>query len=300
LFGIGIEGLTVLDDEERPPIQFLSRFGNGMVGAQAADVKSRDSQGTETVFDCAAFLKASAPSAEAKAFQTAELNLKKLVPSAGKGVVAGAGIRYRGKSNYLVYAEPGWKINLKFHNKPVHRFESKPYRDPLSVVVYSPTLAVVGRVDVPFDKVAEYTLEAGERGVYRFEADAKMQTLCVETDAHGGVMAGETLNVFGCEGRLYFQVPAGVKEIKIEAGGAPREASTVFLLNPEGKEVDSGVKLEGSKILRYARQDDSKPEIWSIKFSAAKLFLRIGAPLLPIFSSDPANLLLAGTGAQTK
>ena len=109
-------------------------------------------------------------------------------------------------------------------------------------------------------------------------------------------MAGETLNVFGCSNRLYFYIPAGVKNILIEAGGSPRESSSVSLLNPEGNEVDSGIKLEGCKVLKFLRTDDSKAEIWSIKFSAAKLFLRIGAPLPPLFYSDPADALVPKAG----
>jgi len=37
--------------------------------------------------------------------------------------------------------------------------------------------------------------------------------------------------------------------------------------------------------------DDSEAEIWSLRFKAAKLFLRLGAPLVPILSSDPASIL---------
>ena len=53
-------------------------------------------------------------------------------------------------------------------------------------------------------------------------------------------------------------------------------------------------KIKGSTILQATRTDGSGPEIWSIRFKAAKLFLRIGAPLTPILSSDPATPLVAG------
>ncbi len=184
--------------------------------------------------------------------------------------------------------------DINFTNKPVHRYEGKPYRAPLEVVVWCPTRTQVDKFGIPFDDIAEYTLAAAETGVYRFEIDARMQTVSIETDAPGQAVtpAAESLYLFGCSGQLYFHVPAAVKQIKIEAGGSPSENSSVFLLDPKGKEVDSGVRLDGSKILEYIRPDASRAEVWSIKFTASKLFLRVAAPLLPLFSSDPANLLV--------
>lgn len=293
--GLRIEGLTVIDDDaSRAPIKFISRFGNGIVDAVASGVRVRTSAGVASPFDGAAFLKTSAPSPEAKAFQTLPLELKSLRPVAEQGKTAGQRIRFREKVDFLQWARAGQKIHIKFTNKPVHRYEGKPYRAPLEVVVWCPTRTQVDKFGIPFDDIAEYTLAAAETGVYRFEIDARMQTVSIETDAPGQAVtpAAESLYLFGCSGQLYFHVPAAVKQIKIEAGGSPSENSSVFLLDPKGKEVDSGVRLDGSKILEYIRPDASRAEVWSIKFTASKLFLRVAAPLLPLFSSDPANLLV--------
>lgn len=293
IHGIRIEGLTVIDDRDRPPINFISRFGNGLVGAVVRDVKTVRSDGTEIPFDSERFIAESAPDPAAREFMTLPLDMKELRPAGDKGTIAGGGIRYREKTDFLQYAEPGQEIGIRFTNRPVHRFESPPYRNPLEVRVYNPDGMMIDDFGIPFDESVEYRLLGGEPGVYRFAVDARMQTVTVESGAPGqGVAASETLYILGCTGRLYFHVPEGAEDIRIDAGGSPREASTVYLLDPAGNEVDSGIRMEGSKILSHRRADASRGEVWSIRFTASKLYLRIGAPLVPVFSSAPENILV--------
>lgn len=293
--GLRIEDLTVIDDQARPPIRFISRFSNGLADPVVRGVKTRNSAGAETPFDCAAFVRHSAPLPPDKAFRTLPVNLDTLHPVAAGGRAAGTNIRFRQKSEFLQWAKAGQRIVLTLTNKPVHSYNLKAYRAPSEVVVWCPSRAVVGRFGIPFDGSIDYTLDAAETGIYRLEIDARVQTACVKSDAPGQAFwAAEPLYVFGSSGRLYFHVPAGAKDVRIEAGGSPHEASTVFLLDAQGKRVDAGVKLEGSRILQATRPDRSPAETWSIQFTAAKLYLRIGAPLLPLFSSDPENLLVGG------
>ncbi len=294
IHGVTIEGLTVIDDRDRPPINFISRFGNGLAGAVVRDVKTVRSDGTEIPFDSEKFIAESAPDPAARDFMTLPLDMKALKPAGDAGRIAGGEIRYREKTDFLQYAEPGQKISIRFTNSPVHRFEGPAYRNPLEVSVYNPDGMLIDDFGIPFDESIEYELLGGEPGVYRFAINARMQTVTVETDAPGqGVAASETLYILGCSGRLYFHVPAGVEDIRIDAGGSPREASTVYLLDSDGNEVDSGVRMEGSKILSHRRADASMDEVWSIRFTASKLYLRIGAPLVPVFSSAPENILIA-------
>ncbi len=294
IHGVRIEGLTVIDDRDRPPIKFISRFGNGLVGAVVRDVRTVRSDGTEIQFDSAKFIAESAPDPAARAFRTLAVDQRGLKPARDEGISAGGGIRYRERTDFLQYAEQGQKIKIRFTNRPVHRFEGPAWRNPLEVKVFNPVGMLIDSFGIPFDESVEYELTGGEPGVYRFEMDARMQTISVETNAPGhGVAAAETLYLLGCSGRLYFHVPAGVEDIRIDAGGSPREASTVYLLDPEGNEVDAGIRMEGSRILSYRRADASRDEVWSIRFTASKLYLRIGAPLAPVFSTAPENILVA-------
>ncbi len=291
--GLVIKNLKVIDDENRPPIVFTSRYGNGLVSPVIENISAKTSKGETIPFDIPAFIKKAAPDPLAQKFRVETPDFKILAPAFPKGKKAGGQLRFREKSEYVVYANPGDMIRIRFTNKPVHRYEGKAYRDPLAVTLHSPTINNIARLEVPFDGELDYTLKAEEKGVYRFSMDARSQTLSVESDAPGQAMrADEKLYVFGCSGILYFAVPPGVKEVFVELNGSPREPASGWLYNPKGELVDSGVNMDGGKILVGKRSDDSKFEVWALRIAVAKSWIRLGAPLMPLLSTDPANLLV--------
>ncbi|MFA6928755.1 MAG: right-handed parallel beta-helix repeat-containing protein [Lentisphaeria bacterium] len=288
VYGIEIRNLTVLDDQDRAPIIFYSKYGNALIDPVVENVIVKNSKGESKAFDCAKFIRESAPDPVAKAFQVAVMDRANFVPNSANGEVAGEQIRFRGNTDYFVYARAGSKINIRFTNVIVHAFDSKP----LEVTLSTPTVPNVKRLEIPFKDSLDYTLEAGETGIYKFAIAARVQTVKVSCSAPGQVFSSsEKLYVFGCSGTLYFMVPAGVKTVQLEAGGVLREASDAWLLDPSGKVVAAGLRLAGSKILSAERADPGKSEIWGVKFNASKLFLRLGAPIVQIFSTSPANLL---------
>ena len=291
--GLEISNLTVLDDLPRDPILFESRYGNGLIRPRIGTVTVRNSKGESRGFDPAELIRKSAPDPLAKSFRVLPVDRKCLAPVSAKKVFGNETIRLRGKNEFLVAAKAGDLIRLKFINRPVHRYEGKSYRDPLEIVLDTPTLDGQKRLYVPFDGVLDYTLDAQENGIYRFRMDARSQTLSILSDAPGQAFpAGEKLYVFGCGGEFYFAVPAGVKEVKVEMNGAPREESTVELVDPSGRTVDKAERFGGGKILVGKRSDDSRFEVWKIRFGASKLWLRLGAPLVPLFSTAPEHLLV--------
>ncbi|OQA81732.1 MAG: hypothetical protein BWY31_03693 [Lentisphaerae bacterium ADurb.Bin242] len=291
--GLVVRNLKVIDDEKRPPIVFTSRYGNGLVNPVIENVTAKTSKGETIPFDIPAFIKKAAPDPLAQKFRVETPDFKTLLPAFPKGKKAGGQLRFREKSEYIVYANPGDVIGIRFTNKPVHRYEGRNYRDPLAVTLHSPTIDNIARLEVPFDGVLDYTLKAQEKGVYRFSMDARTQTLSVESDAPGqAIRADEKLYIFGCSGILYFAVPPGVKEVLVELNGSPREPASGWLYNAKGEVVDSGVKMDGGKILVGKRSDDSKFEVWALRVAVAKSWVRLGAPLVPLFSTAPANLLV--------
>ncbi len=285
--GLRIEGLTVIeDDTNRPPIKFIPRLSNGLLDPVVARVRVRNSAGEESAFDGEAFVRASAPLPPDRAFQTRPLDLGALKPLGAQGKRAGEGLRVRRQFEFLQWARAGQTLSIAFTNRPVHRYAGPRYSGPLKVAVWAPSRTVVAEFGIPFDGGTNFVLDARETGIYRFEIDARMQTAGVVSGAPGhGLAAAESLYLFGCSGRLYFYVPAGIRDIRIEAAGA-----TFALLDPDGNPVDSVVNHEGSKILHAVRPDVSRGEVWSVRFTGTT-YLRVGAPLAPVLSTDPANVL---------
>ena len=287
-----IRNLTVIDDENRPPMVFTSRYGNGLVNPVIENITIQNSKGVKRSFDIAKFIAKAKPDPMAQRFNVVLPDFKKVVPISPEGKMSGGTLRFREKSEFVLYAEPGQTIPVTFINRPVHRYQSPSYRNPLTVTVHSPTINEIDRFGVPFDKTFTYNLKAGEKGVYRFSMDARSQTLSIKTSAPHAFRADEKLYVFGSSGIFYFAVPAGVKEVMVELNGSPREPASGYLYNAEGKIVASGVKLEGGKILAAKRSDANKFEIWALQLAVAKSWVRLGAPLLPLLSPDPANILI--------
>ncbi len=289
LYGIEIVGLTVVENDiARDPVVFNSRYGNSLVNPIVKDVAVKTATGETRPFDAAKFIRDSAPNPEAKAFKLKLMDKRTFTAVAKKGQWAGAGIRFRNTTDYYVNARVGDRIPIKFTNRIVHAFDDKP----LEIIVSTPTVPNVQRLKLPFKQSLEYTLEAKEDGNYKFEIQARGQTVTVECAAPGQALSSsEKLYVFGCSGRLYFAVPPGTKKVVVEAGGSLREESDCALLDPSGTIVAEAKRLAGSKLLSAERVDAAKPEVWSVEFNASKLFLRLGDPIPFLFSTSPTNVM---------
>ena len=289
LYGIEIRNLTVIDDQDRAPVLFNSKYGNALIQPVVENVVVKNSKGEEKKFDCAKFIRESAPDPAAKAFQIAVMDRANFLPVSGKGENAGDSIRFRGNTDYYVFAKAGSRIPIRFTNEIVHAYDNKP----LEIVLSTPTVPNVKTLAVPYKGSLDYTLEAQENGIYKFAVAARGQTVKVSCSAPGQAFSSsDKLYVFGCSGTLYFAVPAGTKTVRVEAGGSLREESDAALVDPSGKVVAEARRLAGSKILSAERKDPSLYEVWSVRFNASKLFLRLGSPVVQIFSTSPLNLLV--------
>ncbi len=287
--GIEIDNLTVIDDQDRPPIVFSSRYANALVNPKITRVVRQNSQGETWPFDVDAFVRASAPNPEAKAMRVAAVERGLYRPAFPKGEPAGANIRFRGSFDYYVHARPGDAIDIDFTYQHVHAFHQKP----IPVVMSTPTVPNAVRFNIPYDEPHRFQLRAEELGVYKFEVNAGIQTVRIACAAPGqGVASSDRLYLFGCSGTLFFAVPAGAEKVLVEVSGSLREESSAWLQNQHGDVVDSGLRLAGGKLLTANRAQPGQPEIWSLRFNASKLFVRLAAPCLPILATAPANLLV--------
>src|SRR5690606_648885 len=94
------------------------------------------------------------------------------------------------------------------------------------------------------------------------------------------------------EGRVYFQVPAGVKDVTLSVFS---DASVdVALLNAQGQEVERHNQISGTQLFTAQRSDASQSEIWSLDISHAvwAAAIKMYAPLVPVISTNPQTLLL--------
>ena len=95
-------------------------------------------------------------------------------------------------------------------------------------------------------------------------------------------------------GKVFFQVPRGIKNIKIEIGGEENEPLSASLLDPQNTVVASLSNVTASKLLSFTRTDSSVSEIWAIEFSNSQedSFIRMGEGLDTVLSDRPEYLPL--------
>ncbi|MBP5182512.1 MAG: right-handed parallel beta-helix repeat-containing protein [Lentisphaeria bacterium] len=290
VYGVEIRNLTVLDDQKRDPVVFLSRYGNALIDPVVENVFVKDSKGNTTRFDCASFIKKSAPDPVLKAFKVNRPEPRTLFPVTTKGVTVANTVRFRERTEYLVYAKKGTKTPIRFTYKAVHKFNKKP----VTITMYSPLIPPrTEKILLPYEETLTYVLEARETGIHRFVIDAKNQTVIATSNVPGQAFASDKkLYILACSGYLYFAVPAGVKEIQLEASGVAREESDAAIVDPSGNVVKEEKRIRDTKLMIVKRKNPDKYEVWGVKFNASKLFLRLGAPIPQIFSVHPSFLLV--------
>ena len=294
LYNIEIDKLTVTDDVEREPLKFVSRFANALVDPMLKDIVTVNSKGEKKVFDTVKFIRESAPDPLAKSFMSAELDLSKLKPASEKGKAAGTNIQFREKTEYYVYARTGDTVKVNFKFIAIHKYVDT--RAPIAITLSSPSGKLISSTMLKYETSEDISFKAEEEGIYHFSFDSGGQCVGVTNDSAGQAFGygNGYLSIFACSGQLFFAVPAGVKRVQIDAGGSGRGGeSTIYLLDQEGKTRAEAIKIAGNKILTVEREDYTKAEVWSVKFNAVKLFLRLGDPIPPLFSTDPANLLVS-------
>ena len=107
-----------------------------------------------------------------------------------------------------------------------------------------------------------------------------------------GYLIDKSTDFLPMQGRIYFQVPAGVKEFTL---GVNSDTSVdAALLNPQGKEVERHNQIGSLQLFTAKRSDASQSEIWSLDITHAvwAATITMYAPLVPIISTNPKTLLL--------
>ncbi len=267
---------------------------NNLSGGGVADVggilKMQRKDGSLLDFNFAEFAKKHQPVPELQNFKTASVDLFRLKP-AGPGKPDARSKRFRGKFKLLQYVEADKVLELKFQARQVSK-------SPLNISV-----SVKDAAGTPLDhfKITEpeftYTLKSNSAGVRLFEINTAGHTLELASGHPGqAILADTRTGMFVASGaEFYFAVPAGVKDIRVEIMPDIGEPVDAALISPDGKTVDSCSKNSNLTHLSYQRPDASKTEIWRLKFPYVRedFRFRLGAPLPPLVSTAPENILSA-------
>jgi hypothetical protein len=286
--GITFENTKIIADPKTPPIS-LNFQGSTKLSDQISGTLFVENDGKRTPFDLALFVKEKQNLlAEINQQKTATVDLKNLrAPATGAAREGNNEFYARGKFTFLQYAQKGETVKIDVTARKVYPTET-------TVDLISPGGKKLETFVLPLtNKPFPISFTAQEAGLYRVVRESQFSQRVDVTSAQpgNGLLVDETLQFLPIGGRLYFQVPAGVKNFKI--GVATDSTADVALLDASGKEVQRQNNLGSIQLFSGTRADASQSEIWSLQVSNAvwAVYVNMYAPLLPIVSTNPTTLL---------
>lgn len=145
----------------------------------------------------------------------------------------------------------------------------------------------------------EIKAESSFPNVYLFEVSFGLGALASVESAYPGqgILFNDSVNLFGFDGApFYFCVPADATTVAVET--RPEEEMAMWLRDQDGFIVDALSYSRSGKVLKCARKQRKVPEIWcaDIRKVREDAFFRIGAPAVPIATTDPKAVLVTGEG----
>ena len=296
--GVAFDNCRVLADSAANVYSY-----SGMTGTGITDVRGKWTiVGTkgEKPFDLSV-LKAKYPSdPEARKFAAAKLDLKAVRPVQTEKLAKPASYPFiRNRFTFVQYVPGAGTYPVKFLLKTL----DKARKPNMTIQVRDKPGTDLGSFTT---EETEYTYEIKAESkfpnVYLFEVDCGLGALASVESVHPGqgMLFNDCVNLFQFTGASYFfSVPADATEVRVEA--RPEEEMAMWLRDADGRIVDSMSYSRSGKVLHGTKRPSKTSQIWCADFRNVRedAFFRIGAPAVPIATTDPRAVLVTGEGDVT-
>lgn len=284
---------TVIDNSGRAPIA-IKYQGNGDVSDAITGTLYVKRNNKISQFNLSAFIKQEqAEFSTINAQKPAVLHLDDLKPPPSDAPRQGNSEVYlRGSFTFLQYAEKGQSITIDARAVKVGNYSGNT-----DLALLNPGDAIIKTYSLPPDsKIYPITFTAATTGFYRVTCAGTVQRVDITSSHRGnGILLDGFQTFLPIQGKLYFQVPAGVREFHV--GVAADAEADVALVDPNGKEIERHQNIDSMQLFSATRAEASHSEIWSIDVSKVvwQLTVRLYAPLEPIVSTNPDTLVLTSS-----
>ncbi len=222
------------------------------------------------------------------------VDFSQLKPVSAQPAENAAGLCLRQDFNLLIWADAGQEVKFKLEGRDTRR---KMREIKLPLITPDGKTTELG-VMAP-GETKEFSFTAETTGLYRMPMNVSLHM----STFHPGpgfrwAVCGNSekgyVNMFKPtnKARLYFAVPAGLQEFKLEVAGQISETVTAEILTPASKVMKVLKDFDGPHVFELKRQS-TEAEIWSIRLSRAveDVEVRLLEPLSPVFATHPDNLL---------
>ncbi len=290
--GVAFDNTVVETDGEADPVELRFQARAELTDQITGTLLLRR-DGETTPFDLAGFVRRKrAELAAINALEPAELRGETLRPpaTAAPGDGGGRRLQTRNRFTYLQYAEAGETVTLELTTGKVYDRESE-------VELQDPDGKKLAVHTLPADKKTfSIPFTAGRSGLYRLVRTQEFSHRIGITSSRpgGGYLVEDGLEFLSRQGRLYFEVPAGVASFTV--GVSTDSTADVALRNPAGEEVRRATGIQSLQLFSAERTESAAPEIWSLDISNAvwAVTVRLYAPLQPVVATRPETLLRSG------
>jgi hypothetical protein len=242
-------------------------------------------------FDLAAFVREQqAYTAKVNALKIAQIDLSRLqAPAQDAARKDNDTFFAQGAFTFLQYAEKGQEITVNFRVR-------KSYNRDTVVQLIDPDGKELESYKLPLDNsVFPITFTAQQTGLYRLVRKSTFsQRVDINSAQRGsGLLMDDSVRFLPVTGRLYFQVPVGVREFTV--GVSTDSPADVALLDAHGNTVEQHNDIGALQLFTGRRDHASKSEIWSLDVLKAGWIVSVTLydPLIPIASTNPQTMLRA-------
>ena len=271
--------------EAREPIIYYGKVGTGVIDV-GGTLEVVSSKGTSP-FDFAAFQARHRPDPEVlKLMCPLPIDYPRLRPVSVEAVRSADYPLTRGRFTFVQYAPKAGEYAVTFKSRQLGRKREfkipVAMRDRLGTALGSFSLT---------SEVQRVVFRTEGENVRLFDVMASGCAVAVSPECPGhGISVDDKVNFFCGTHRLYFTVPAGVKEVVLEI--VPEEPVAARLLNAAGEVVRKVEKTQASVLIRQERPDTARAEVWSLAVKAEEDFIvRFGAGTLPLVSTSAGSAL---------
>ena len=292
--GVDFGNLIIRQPAKFQPLSFESFRGAGL-GKLAGSITVYDEKGQAKAVDLAKFSAAHPGEPGLFDFQTSQLDTRNLIPiDPGKITRRGISIFVRGKNiEFVQYCDGKNPVNITF--QIIWRTPGRPEM-PIQLEMLDTVGNSHGIVASLTGNKPVYTLQTSGPAVMRFRVkNTHGKSVAIYSDTKGLAYNAAVKNsFFRCRGKLYFQVPAGEKEVALEISGEPNEPVEAVLVNARGNVAARVPYSANRQLLKAVRTNADKTELWRVEVVKAyeDWTVRLKAPLPPLFYINPADVLV--------
>lgn len=202
-----------------------------------------------------------------KMYERLPLRMESLVPAFPQARRAYLPIDawFRGESHFAIRAAKGDTMRFSVLSKIVSK---KAPPAPIAVSMKSPAGKVTKLADARVGEPADYQVRATEPGVYELSCVAGPQAASLNCPSlpASAVSANGSMHSIGVTGRLFFVVPAGVKEFALRvAGDGALEQARAVISNAQGQVVADEDKIARSQQIEIKRANAEAAEVWCMQ-----------------------------------